>query len=242
MRFESPLVKATFVRRYKRFFAEATLEDGRVVTAWCANPGAMTSSAAPGWPVWLSATDPADLAEGRRKLAWTLELVEAGPDRVPILVHTGRPNAVVAEGIAAGAVPALAGYDRLRSEVRYGKKSRVDLLLESDGRPPCYVEVKNVTLLLSPGVAAFPDAVTTRGARHLEELAAVVAGGARAVLFYLVRSDAAEVRPARAIDPAYAAALADAAAAGVEVLAAKVVASPEGLWLGEAVPAVEIRP
>lgn len=235
MDFERPLVRGVLLGRRKRFFADVRLDDGREVVAHCANTGRMSSAAAPGWRVWLLPADPVALAEGRRKLAWNLEIVEAQPGDVPLLVNTARPNGVVAEAIAAGRVPELAGYARQRAEVRYGENSRVDLLLEGEGRR-VLVEVKNVTLLLEPGLAGFPDAVSERASKHLDELAAEVGRGARAVIFYLCRSDAARVVPAEAIDPAYAAAFRRARQLGVECLAYPVLVSPQGLRLGQRIP------
>ena len=231
MLFERPLVRGTLLERRKRFFADVRLEHGEVVVAHCANPGRMTSAAEPGWTVWCSPADPVALAAGKRKLAWNLELVEAMPGGALLLVNTARPNGIVAEAIAAAQVPELAGYSGQRAEVRYGENSRVDLLLEGE-RGRCFVEVKNATLLLSPGLAGFPDAVSARATKHLHELAQVVAAGHRAVMFSLCRSDAARLVPAEQIDPVYAAAYRAALKAGVESIAVQVLASPQGLRLG----------
>ncbi|MBT5413503.1 MAG: DNA/RNA nuclease SfsA, partial [Rhodospirillaceae bacterium] len=163
MRFEAPLLRGTLIRRYKRFLTDVTLEDGRAVTAHCPNPGAMLGLTAPGSTVWLSpASNPA------RKLKFTWELIEA--DGTIVGINTGRPNALAEEAILAGRVPGLEGYARLRREVKYGRNSRIDILLEDDDRPPCYVEVKNVHFVREAGVAEFPDSVTARGAKHLDEL------------------------------------------------------------------------
>ncbi len=211
MQFPDPLIRGRLVRRYKRFLSDHELDDGSLVTAHCANPGAMTGLAEPGREVWLS---PARNPE--RKLRYSWELVRVGAGLVGI--NTARPNGIVAEAVEAGRVPELAGYDSLRREVRYGKSSRIDLLLEGAGRPPCYVEVKNVHLRRDR-LAEFPDAVTARGTKHLAELAEVAANGGRAVMFYLVqREDCPGFTIADDIDPAYAAALAEARAAGVEAI------------------------
>ena len=210
MRYPLPLRPARLVRRYKRFLADVAFDDGAVATAHCANSGSMDGLAVPGAEVWLS---PAR-APGR-KLAGTWELERAGGGLVG--VHAAFANALAAEAIAAGRIPALAGYPDLRREVRYGRASRVDFVLGGGGRPDCYVEVKNVHLKRGEA-AAFPDAVTARGARHLAELAAVAASGGRAAMLYIVqREDCGVFRIAEDVDPAYAAALRAALAAGVEV-------------------------
>jgi len=207
-----PLVPGTLLARRKRFLADVRLPDGEQVVAWCPNPGRMTSCMGAGWPVWLSAAPPG------RKLAWTWELTR-DPAGATILVNATRPNAVVAEALGAGQVPALAGYARLRREVKVGA-SRLDLSLEGHAGHPrtCFVEVKCVTLRVGPGLAAFPDAVTARGSRHLAELARLAGEGHRAVLFFAVgRDDVQAVRPADEVDPVYGRALRQAVAAGVEV-------------------------
>ena len=225
MRFAEPLVEGRLVRRYQRFLADVDTAAGRV-TAHCPNTGSMQGCAEPGMRVWLSpAANPA------RKLAWTWELVEALPG-VVVGMHTGRSNGLVREAIEAGAVPELTGYPTLRPEQRYGEGSRIDLLLQAPGRPDCYVEVKNVTAAVEGGVGYFPDAVTTRGARHLREMAAMVAAGHRAVLVFCVqRGDVDVVRPAGHIDPAYERAFREARSAGVEVLALGAEVSPAGIAL-----------
>jgi sugar fermentation stimulation protein A len=239
MNFPAPLVPGALVRRYKRFLADVRLESGEVVVAHCPNPGRMTTCAVAGGRVLLSpALNP------KRKLRWTWEIAYAGEGgEVPILVNTARPNAVVSEALAAGAVPGLTGYAQIRSEVRYGaEKSRIDFLLSGPERPDCYVEVKSVTLLAAPGVAAFPDARTERGERHLRELAAQVGAGNRAALVFLLsRGDAAVIRPADDIDPAYGRALRAAAAGGLELIGLRAAVTPEGVTAGGLVP-VELPP
>lgn len=229
MRFPAPLIRATLVRRYKRFLADVTLESGEPVTAHVANSGAMLGTAEPGMEVWLS---PA--AGPGRKLAYSWELVRA--DGVLVGVNTAHPNRIAEEAVRAGAIPALAGYDRIRREVKYGRNSRIDLLLETDGRPPCYVEVKNVHLKRGQW-AEFPDAVTARGAKHLVELRDMVAQGARAMMLYLVqRQDCVAFRPAADIDPAYAVGLVAAMRDGVEAICYTCEMSLDGIALKEQLP------
>jgi len=184
MLFPAPLIPATLVKRYKRFLADVVLPSGETVTAHCANPGSMIGLNGPGARVWLSKS-----ANPNRKLAYSWELIEVdlGGGAECVGINTAHPNALAAEAIAAGAIPELTGYATVRREVKYGNGSRVDFLLEHPARPPCYVEIKNVHLMRRPGLAEFPDAVTKRGAKHLHELAAMVAGGARAVMLYLVQ-------------------------------------------------------
>jgi sugar fermentation stimulation protein A len=234
MRFPVPLVPATLIRRYKRFLADVRLPGGEEITAHVANPGAMTGLAAPGARVWLSKSD-----NPKRKLPWSWELVEVdfggGPELVG--VNTGHPNGIVAEALAAGLIPELAGYASARREVNYGKSSRVDVLLEDPARPPCYVEIKNVHLMRRQGLAEFPDAVTARGAKHLDELAAMVAVGARAVMLFLIQIGSAErFALAADIDPTYARAFARARAAGVETIAYRCAIRADGIDCARPVP------
>lgn len=211
MRFPRPLARGMLLRRYKRFLADVRLADGREAVAHCANPGSMLGVAEPGSEIWLLPWEGAS-----RKLAWSWELIRVGDGLVGI--NTGHPNRIAEEAIAAGRIAPLAGYATRRREVAYGQASRVDLLLEGPGRPICYVEVKNVHLRRGED-AEFPDSVTARGTRHLAELAAMAAAGHRAVMLFVVqRADCARFRIAADIDPAYAAGLAAARAAGVEVL------------------------
>lgn len=226
MKFSPPLEQGIFLRRYKRFFADVGLPDGEVLTLHCANTGSMRNCQVPGAPCWFSRT-----ADPRRKLPGTLEVVTTGDGRLAG-VNTGRANRLVEEAIAAGGIDALGGYQSLRREVRYGdENSRIDFLLAGDGKP-CYVEVKSVTLSLGGGLAAFPDAITLRGARHLRELEAMAVAGARAVLLFCVQlSDIETVVPAVDIDPDYARALRQARSRGVEVLAWSCRLAPEEIAL-----------
>jgi len=237
MQFSTPLIPAILVRRYKRFLADVTLPDGETITAHVANPGAMLGLAAPGARVWLSKSD-----NRARKLPYSWELVEvdlgAGPETVG--VNTAHPNALVAEALAAGTIAELSGYAAVRREVKYGAKSRVDFLLEAPDRPPCYLEIKNVHLMRTPGLAEFPDSVTARGARHLDELADMVAAGSRAVMLYLIQIGSAErFALARDIDPGYAAAFDRARGRGVEAIAYRCNISNGGIALATAVPILD---
>lgn len=234
MRFPAPLIPATLVRRYKRFLADVVLPNGSETTVHVANPGSMLGLVAPGSRVLLSRS-----ANAKRKLPLSWELVEVdfGNGSELVGVNTAHPNRLVEEAIHAGQVPELAGYARLRREVKYATASRVDFLLEDDGRPPCFVEVKNVHMMREPGRAEFPDSVTARGARHLADLAAEVRNGARAVMVYLVQIGSAQgVAFARDIDPAYGAAYDRAREAGVEATALVCRVSPEGIDVDRTVP------
>jgi sugar fermentation stimulation protein A len=218
------LVPGTFLRRYKRFFADVRLADGSVVVAHVPNTGSMRTLLNEGSPAWLT---PA--ADSARKLRWTLTLLGT-PDGGMALIDTGLPNRLVADAVAAGRIPELAGYATCRREVAYGTRgSRCDLWLEDPTRPPCVVEIKNVTMAADGKAqrADFPDSPTERGRKHLAELADCARAGQRAVQFYLLgRTDRQEVGIAHEIDPVYAAALRDALAAGVEVLCYSVTLSP----------------
>ncbi len=233
MDFTQPLEKATLVRRYKRFLADVVLEaDGSETTVHCPNPGAMLGLAGPGLTVWLSRS-----ASPTRKLPLTLELVEVDGGLVGI--NTMHPNRLVAEALARDGIAEVAGYDRVRPEVKYGEKSRVDFLLERDGAPPCWLEIKNVHLMRQPGLAEFPDCVAARSARHLRELSARVAAGDRAVaLFVVQRTDCDRVTAAADLDPGFAAALGDALKAGVEVLAYGCTIATDRVSLSHRLPVV----
>lgn len=227
MRFPSPLVRGRLVKRYKRFLADVVLDDGSEITATCPNTGSMLGLTAPGSLVWLSESD-----SPTRKYRHTWEMIEADAGSGPTLVgiNTNHPNRIVAEAIKAGEVTALAGYAGLRREVKYGVNSRIDLLLEDPARPLCYVEIKNVHLMREAGLAEFPDSVTERGAKHLDELANMAAEGHRAVMVFLVqRGDAVRFSLARDIDTRYGGAFERATARGVEAMALRCRLTPEDI-------------
>jgi sugar fermentation stimulation protein A len=223
------------MRRYKRFLADITLDSGQEITAHCANPGSMMGLAEPGSEVWLSPnTNP------KAKLDWRWELVRVAGDHL-VCINTAHPNRIGEAAIGAGDIPELAGYGTLRREVKYGQNSRIDILLEDESRPPCYVEIKSVTLRRPDGdhptAGEFPDAVTKRGAKHLAELSDMADSGARAVMLYLAqRNDCDHFRVAADIDPGYAAALAEARARGVEVLCRQCEVTQEGIEIAEPLP------
>lgn len=233
MKFASPLIEGTLIKRYKRFLADIKLDDGSEITAHCANPGAMLGLKQPGQRVWLSKSD-----NPKRKLAYSWELTEA--DNTIIGINTARPNALVEEAINNGTISELQDYQTLRREVKYGKNSRIDILLSDEEKPDCYVEIKNVHMLRTPRLYEFPDSVTARGAKHLVEMTDMVAEGHRAVMVYLIqRDDGDRLRFAAEIDPNYANALANAHKAGVEAIAYVCKLTPEGIEAYRSVP-VEI--
>lgn len=235
MRFPEPLVRARLLRRYKRFLGDVVLDGGDIAVIHCPNPGAMLGLAAADAEVWLLR------ARSRTAtLPYGWELTRVGEHLVGI--NTARPNALAAEAILEGRIPELAGYDGMRREMRYGRNSRIDLLLTDPDRPPCYVEVKNVHLKRGP-LAEFPDCVTARGAKHLEELGDMVEAGARAVMLYIVqRADCVGLEIARDIDPAYGRALDRARARGVEVLCYACTISLDGIAVAHRLPAFATTP
>ena len=230
MDFPQPLVRGQLVSRYKRFFADVVLADGTPVTAHCPNPGAMLGLNTPGLPCWLSKSD-----DPRRKLAMTLELVEA--DGGLVGVNTLHPNRLTAEALAADGIPELTGYASHRREVKYGTNSRVDFLLEHPDRPRAWLEVKNCHLRRGGTLAEFPDCVAARSLKHLRELTAMVEAGDRAVMLFVIqRTDCDAFEACHDLDPAYAKGLAGAAAAGVEVLAYRCEITPERVAIARRVP------
>jgi sugar fermentation stimulation protein A len=232
MRFDQTLIRGRLIRRYKRFLADVRLEEGRIITVHCPNTGSMMGCSRPGSSVRLSTS-----GNPGRRYPNTWEMVRAG--RIWVGLNTILANRVAAEAIGNGCVPGLTGYHRLERERPLGESSRVDILLNGPDSRQCYVEVKNVTLE-DNGVALFPDAVTTRGLKHLHELAGVVRRGkgrVRAAMLYLIqRTDCRTFRAARDIDPEYAAGLDKASRAGVEVYPLLARVSPKGITPGKLLP------
>ncbi|NEK21800.1 DNA/RNA nuclease SfsA [Sulfitobacter sp. JBTF-M27] len=235
MRFQTDLVPARLIRRYKRFLADCTLEDGREVVAHCANPGSMMGLAEPGTKIWL---EPNDDPKKKLKYGWRLVDHENGHFTG---VDTSLPNKAVRTALEAREIAALAEYTTVKPEVKYGTNSRVDFLLSATDLPDAYVEVKSVTLCREAKLAEFPDSVTARGAKHMGDLAEVARAGHRAVLLYLVqRTDCTHVTLAADIDPTYAAAHEAATQAGVETLCIGTHITPQGVTIAE--PLVLGRP
>jgi len=227
MRFQTPLIPARLIRRYKRFLADCRLEDGQEVTAHCANPGSMMGLAEPGMKIWLEPND-----DPKKKLRYGWRLVDHENGHFTG-VDTSVPNRALRAALNARAIAPLAAYHNIRAEVKYGAASRIDFLLTQPDLPDVYVEVKSVTLCRQPGLVEFPDSVTARGTKHLGELAAMVQQGHRAVMLYLVqRTDCSHFDLARDIDPTYGAGFDAARAQGVELLCYGTRISPQGIDLG----------
>ncbi|MBB3169307.1 DNA/RNA nuclease SfsA [Simiduia aestuariiviva] len=215
MQFDPPLIEGRLVKRYKRFLADVVTDTNEAITIHCPNTGSMRACLSEGAPCWYSKSD-----SKTRKYPHTWEIATT-PDGFLAGINTHRANGLVEELLVTGGEPTLAEYGQLQREVKYGEeKSRIDFLLRGEGLPDCYVEVKNVTLHEGGGLGLFPDAVSERGAKHLRELASMVALGHRAVLLFCVQhTGVTRVAPADAIDPRYGALLREVAAKGVEVLA-----------------------
>ena len=232
MKFATPLIPATLLRRYKRFLADCLLSDGREITAHCANPGSMMGMAEPGLRVWLEPND-----DPKKKLDYGWRLIDHENGHFTG-VDTSVPNRALRSALEAQEIAELAEYETVRPEVKYGDNSRIDFLLTQPGLPDCYVEVKSVTLMRQPGLAEFPDSVTKRGTKHLIELTNMVQQGHRAVMLYLVqRTDCKAFQLAADIDPNYAQAFDVAQAAGVERLIYSTRINPDEITHGAPIPA-----
>lgn len=230
MKFSEPLIEARLIKRYKRFLADAELATGEVITAHCANPGAMLGVRDEGSRIWLSQS-----SNPKRKLKYSWELIDVeqigaakSKSTTCVGINTSHPNRLVEEAILDGTISELQGYETLKREVKYGVNSRIDILLSDPNKPECYVEVKNVHLVREHRLAEFPDSVTTRGAKHLVELSDMVRNGHRAVMVFLIqREDVDNIDIARDIDRKYGEAFEAAKQAGVEMLAYSCTLSPE---------------
>ena len=220
------MINGRLIRRYKRFLADVELDDGAILTAHCPNSGSMLGCVGEGWPVHLSISE-----NPKRKYPHTLEMIHNGACWIGI--NTQRANPVVEEAIREGLIEELRGFDELRREVELGETSRIDFAMDTGSRRT-WIEVKNVTMVDDEGRFAFPDAVTSRGAKHLRELASTAKAGDRAVMFYLIqRSDGGGFTTADDIDPTYGKELRRAVDGGVEVLAYRADVGPEEIRVVE---------
>ena len=227
MIFKEKLIHGTLIKRYKRFLADVKLDNGEEVTAHCTNSGSMKSCLENGAEVYLSPVN-----DPKRKTRFTWEMIKINGDWVGI--NTGNPNKIAFEAISKGKVPGLENYTTIKREVKFGD-SRFDVFAEND-LEQCFVEVKNVTLKEGK-YALFPDAVTTRGQKHLKTLMEVKKQGLRAVMLYIVqRTDVEIFAPAKEIDPDYAKALKEAVSEGVEVIVMQTKVTPEKIELLKKLP------
>ncbi|PIE91447.1 MAG: DNA/RNA nuclease SfsA [Acidobacteria bacterium] len=230
MKWPGAMIEARFVKRYKRFFADCELDDGTLITAHCANTGSMRTCLLPGAPVWLTHNN-----HPKRKLKYTLYAIQMQDGWVG--VHTGLSNKLVREAIENRLIPELTPAGEVKSELKINPGTRLDLFFEDECQKKVYVEVKNTTLLLGEGLVSFPDAVTTRGRKHLLELIELVKAGNRAVMFFCIqRTSAVRMVPSWQDDPRYAATLKEAKDAGVEILAYKVDMNKNDINLKHRVP------
>ena len=213
MKFSPPLIETRLVKRYKRFLADVEMSDGEIITVHCANPGSMLGLTQEGNRAWIS-----DSQNPKRKLRYSLEIIEV--DGVMVGINTSHPNKLAKEAIEAGRIVELTGYETLRTEVKYGENSRIDILLQDENKADAYIEVKNVHFIRTPGLHEFPDSVTARGAKHLDEMAREVEKGNRAVMLYVIqRGDGDRFQFAHDLDPNYYEAFKRAHAKGVEAIA-----------------------
>lgn len=225
-----PLIRGTLLKRYKRFLADVKLDTGEMVTAHCPNTGSMKGCSEPGRPVYISQSD-----NPKRKLKYTWELIEMPTSFVG--VNTLTPNRLVYKAIQDGMIPEFQGHDTIHREVNIGNGTRIDLVLDKESAP-CFIEIKNCTLVTN-GLAQFPDAVTQRGLKHLQELRKLVKKGHRGVLFFFVqRMDATAFQPANDIDPDYANMLERVYDQGVEVVIYDVSIDLKGIRINKPIPYV----
>lgn len=232
MKFDPPLIETRLVKRYKRFLADVEMDCGDIITVHCANPGSMLGLTEPGNRAWIS-----DCQNPKRKLQYSLEIIEV--NGVMVGINTSHPNKLAKEAIQANRIPQLAGYQTLKTEVKYGENSRIDILLQDDNKPNTYVEVKNVHFVRTSGLHEFPDSVTARGAKHLDEMAREVEKGNRAVMLYVIqRNDGDQFQFSADLDPNYFEAFKRASAKGVEAIAIRCNVEIEGI---EAVDLLKIN-
>lgn len=223
------LISGILIKRYKRFITDVSINGNKIVKAHCPNTGSMKGCCEPGRPVYLSLHD-----NPKRKLKYTWELIEMPTSLVG--VNTLVPNRLVFESVKAGLVPELSGYEVVEREIKISNHSRIDLVLRGKDQQPCYVEIKNCTLV-EGGMASFPDAVTSRGLKHITELVGLVKSGFRCVMFYFIqRTDTSVFKPADRIDPAYGKALRHAVQQGVEILVYDVDIDLTGIKLNQRLP------
>ena len=223
------LTTGILLKRYKRFMVDVRLSDGKTVTAYCPNTGSMLGCCEPGRPVYLSEHD-----KPGRRLRFTFEMIQMPGSLVG--VNTSIPNKLIKKAIEDTEIEALSGYKNILTEVRYGQNSRIDILLEDDENNRCFIEIKNCTLVKNH-IAFFPDAVTSRGLKHLKELQRLVNHKTRCIMFYLIqRTDARIFRPADHIDPAYGKALRSAARNGVKIMVYDVSIDLQKIRLNKPVP------
>jgi sugar fermentation stimulation protein A len=227
------LTPGTLVKRYKRFLADVKLNSGELITAHCANSGTMKECSEPGRPVYLSFHD-----NPKRKLKYTWEMIKMSTSLVG--VNTMVPNKLVKKSIEDGRVKQLKGYENVKAEVKVSDRSRLDLLLTKGDHEKCFVEVKNCTLVKEK-IAYFPDAVTTRGRKHLVELQRLAKEGNRSIIFFLVqRMDAKGFSSADHIDPSYGKELRKAKNNGVEIIVYDVIIDLKKIILGKPIPQIDI--
>jgi sugar fermentation stimulation protein A len=227
MFFKQELTHGRLIRRYKRFLTDVELDDGTKVVAHCTNSGSMKSCLEAGAEVYLSPVE-----DPKRKTKYTWEMIRINGNWVGI--HTGRPNQLAVEAVRNGEIPGLTGYTKVVPEVKI-QDSRLDVMAQND-RETCFIEVKNVTMKVGD-YALFPDAVTTRGRKHLETLIRLKEEGYRAVMLYIIqRMDVSIFGPAREIDPGYSETLKRAVGHGVEIFPVQAEVLPEGIVLKDVLP------
>ncbi len=233
MKFDPPLVSGQLITRYKRFLFDATLDNGDLITGSCPNTGSMAGLTATGSRIWMSIH-----STEKRKYSHAWQLIEA--DGGVVGINSGFANQIAEEAYHNGKLPFLSGYTKLERERKYGKNSRIDLLLTADHMPPAYVEVKNVHFMRQSGLAEFPDTKTARGTKHLEELGDMAESGARAIMLYVVqRDDCNRLKLCRDLDPAYCEAFDRAIERGVEAYAIKCTVSPREITASGLIPVDE---